>query len=163
MTIAPFNVTIMPHATTSRKKPLTRRHNSEDIEDVRNTQVNGNDDDVSDDDRPRASRKVKKEKKANGKQRAEPEEQDEDAAAGEEYDDDEDDRIDVSNLPDQPLRRSDMHKLNGMAEDWRNMRAQIGQRADIYRDVAAAMAEAGEASIETSEVSILSAFVCLSL
>ncbi|KAF8908919.1 hypothetical protein CPB84DRAFT_1766349 [Gymnopilus junonius] len=143
----------MPHATTSRRKLATRRQNSEDIEDIRNTQLNGKKDDVSDEDRPRAARNAKKEKKANGKQkqRAEPEDQDEDAVAVDDEEDDEDDRIDVSNLPDEPLRRSDMHKLNGMTEDWRNMRAQIGQRGDIYKDVAAAMAEAGEESVETSE------------
>ncbi|KDR82732.1 hypothetical protein GALMADRAFT_88325 [Galerina marginata CBS 339.88] len=138
----------MPVATSSRRKPL-RRQNSEDIEDVRNTQANGNDDEVSDEDRPRVSRKVKKEKK--GKQRPEPEDDDDDVAAAEDEDPDEDDRIDVANFPDQPLQRSDLHKLKGIAEDWRNMQTQIGQRWDIYKDVAGAMAEAGEEDIKTSK------------
>ena len=144
----------MPHATTSRRKATSRRQNSEDIEDVHNSQVNGHVDDVSDEEQTRASRNVKKEKKGNGKQRAAPEEQDEDAAAVDEDEEDEDDLIDVSNLPDQPLRRVDAQKLNGIAEDWRNMRLQIGQRVDIFKEVGVAMADAGEESFETSEVDI---------
>ena len=121
---------------------------------MHNSQVNGHVDDVSDEEQTRASRNVKKEKKGNGKQRAAPEEQDEDAAAVDEDEEDEDDLIDVSNLPDQPLRRVDAQKLNGIAEDWRNMRLQIGQRVDIFKEVGVAMADAGEESFETSEVDI---------
>ena len=143
----------MPVATSSRRKPAARRQNSEDIEDTRSTQVNGHEDDVSDEERPR---KVKSEKKAKGKQRAAPpvdEDDDGDAGAAEDLDDDDDeDRIDVSNFPNQPLRRQDLTKLQGISGDWTDMRTKIEQKSDIYKDVAAALVEAGEDSIASSKV-----------
>ncbi|KAF8964213.1 hypothetical protein BDZ97DRAFT_1904521 [Flammula alnicola] len=131
----------MPVATTSRRRLASRRQNSEDIEDARNTQANGIDDDVSDDDR--AVAKVKKEKK--GKRRADAEDD-----VGED-DDDDDDRIDVANFADQPLRKGDLHKLKGISDDWESMANQIGQQSSIYKDVAAAMAEAGETDTNSSK------------
>jgi len=145
----------MPVATSSRRKHAARRQNSEDIEDTRGTQINGNDDDVSDEDRPR---KVKSEKKAKGKQKAAPppdEDEDGDAGAAEDDDDeDDDDRIDVTNFLNQPLRKQDITKLQGISGDWTDMCTKIGQKSDIYKDVAAALVEAGEDSIASSKVFI---------
>jgi len=142
----------MPVATSSRRKPYAHRQNSEDIEDVRNTQANG--DAVSDEERPRAAKtRVKTEKKEKGKQKANADEdEDEDPGSEEDEDEDEDDRIDVSNFPDRPLRRNDLTKLKGISDDWKSMRTQIAKRWDIYRDVATAMAEDGEKDIKSSKV-----------
>jgi len=149
----------MPVATSSRRKHAARRQNSEDIEETRSTQINGNDDDVSDEDRPR---KVKSEKKAKGKQRAAPpaeEDEDGDAGAADDMDDEDDeDRIDVTNFANQPLRKQDITKLQGISGDWTDMRTKIGQKADIYKDVAAALVEAGEESIASSKVFNRSSF-----
>lgn len=149
----------MPVATSSRRKHAARRQNSEDIEDTRSTQINGHDDDVSDEDRPR---KVKSEKKAKGKQRAVApvhEDEDGDAGAAEDIDDEDDeDRIDVTNFPNQPLRKQDITKLQGISGDWTDMRTKIGQKSDIYKDVAAALVEAGEDSIASSKVFSRSSF-----
>ena len=142
-----FILQLMPAPTYSRRKGA-RRENSEEIEEARPTQTNGHNDDVSDEDQPRRSR-VKKEKK--GKQRAVELEQDE--GEGDEEEEDEEDRIDVANFPDQPLRNVDAAKLKGIADDWDNMRRQINQRCDIYKDVAAAMAEAEEKDVKDSKVS----------
>jgi hypothetical protein len=156
----PFQTFTMPVATSSRRKHAARRQNSEDIEETRSTQINGNDDDVSDEDRPR--RKVKSEKKAKGKQRAAPpaeEDEDGDAGAANDMDDEDDeDRIDVTNFPNQPLRKQDITKLQGISGDWTDMRTKIGQKADIYKDVAAALVEAGEDSIASSKVFHRSSF-----
>jgi len=143
----------MPVASSSRRKPAARRQNSEDIEDTRSTQINGYDDDVSDEERPR---KVKTEKKAKGKQRAAPPVDEDDegdaGAAADDDDDDDEDRIDVTNFPNQPLRRQDLTKLQGISGDWTDMRTKIEQKSDIYKDVAAALVEAGEESITSSKV-----------
>lgn len=142
----------MPVPTTSRHR-LARRQNSEEIEDARRTQAKRPADDVSDDGEPAA--RVKKEKK--GKKKAAANDDDEDVQDGavpvEDEDEDEDDRIDVDNFPDQPLNRADLHKLKGIAQDWESMANQIGQQHSIYRDVAIAMAEAGEPDITSSAVS----------
>lgn len=154
--LSPSNKTYsMPVAYNSRRKHSSRRQNSEDIEDVRNTQENGDiDDDVSDEDRPRTTKTVvkKEPRQTNGKQRADPEDDDDDGGHAEDEDEDDDDQIDVHNLPDQPLRKIDMHKLQGMSEDWVNMKRQINQNAGMYIEVAAAMAEAGEQDLKSSRV-----------
>ncbi|KAF9565685.1 hypothetical protein CPC08DRAFT_782326 [Agrocybe pediades] len=138
----------MPVATSSRRKPLARRQNSEDIEDV-HTQPK-NEDGVSDEEQPRAEKRVKKEKK--GKQRAPANEDDEDNADSDEDEDDEDeDPIDVDNFPDQPLRKEDANKLKGIAEDWKSMSVLVAGKWELFRDVAASMAESGEKDIESSK------------
>ena len=141
----------MPVPTASRHR-LARRQNSEEIEDARRTQARRPADDVSDDDQPAV--RVKKEKK--GKKRAVANDEDDDAPDGaapaDDDDEDEDDRIDVDNFPDQPLSRADLHKLKGISQDWESMANQIGQQHGIYRDVATAMAEAGEPDITSSAV-----------
>ncbi|KAH9480472.1 E3 SUMO-protein ligase NSE2 [Psilocybe cubensis] len=141
----------MPVATSSRRKPTSRRLNSEDIEDVRNTQASRKTDDVSDaEDRPRTGKKVsvKREKdlrrRSNGKQRADPEAEDEN-------DEDEDDRIDVENFPDQPLRRDDLQKLQGLSKEWITMRDRVSKRSELYEEVAAAMVGAGEKDVASSK------------
>jgi len=133
---------------------ISRRQNSEEIEDARATQANGRLDDVSEDEKPRQVR-VKHEKKGKGKQRAvEAEEEDAERDGDVDVDDesDEDDTIDVADFVDQPLRRDHLTRLKGIAQDWDSMRKQINQRCDIYKDVAIAMAEAGEVDIQTSKV-----------
>lgn len=142
----------MPGKTSTRRKP---KQNSEEIEDARLTQANGHQDDVSDDDQPR----VKREKRNKGKQRAvEPEMDDAegDGGAGSDDDSDEDDRIDVANFADRPLRREHLARLKGISQDWESMRKQISQRCEIYKDVATAMAEGGEADIQSSKVCVKS-------
>lgn len=146
---------IMPVATSSRRKQNSRRQNSEDIEDVRNTQTDGNIDEVSEEDRPRITNKVivKKEhrRRSNGKQRADPEDDDGDDEDNDE-DENDDDRINVQDFPDQPLRKDDMNKLKGFATDWISMRDRISKKWEIYRDVGVAMAEAGEKDMYSSKV-----------
>lgn len=142
----------MPVLKSARGK-LSRRQNSEAIEDARATQ-NSNLDDVSDIDKPRPVR-VKQEKKGKGKQRVV--EAEEDDAEGDvdvnlDDDSDEDDRIDVVDFVDQPLRKDHLTRLKGISQDWDSMRKQINQRCDIYKEVATAMAEAGEVDIPTSKV-----------
>ncbi|KAF8158331.1 hypothetical protein B0H34DRAFT_450510 [Crassisporium funariophilum] len=135
----------MPVATSSRRKPNVRRQNSSDIEDSRPTQADGAEDDAIDETRPQGSRaRVKMEKKANGKQRAEPERDDEAAAEDDAEEDDDEDRIDVDNFPDHPLSRVDLVKINGISKDWESMQRQTWDKWDSIKDVAAAMAEAGE-------------------
>ncbi|PPQ89638.1 hypothetical protein CVT25_013825 [Psilocybe cyanescens] len=144
----------MPVATSSRRKQNSRRQNSEDIEDVRNTQTDGNIDEVSEEDRPRITNKVivKKEhrRRSNGKQRADPEDDDGDDEDNDE-DENDDDRINVQDFPDQPLRKDDMNKLKGFATDWISMRDRISKKWEIYRDVGVAMAEAGEKDMYSSK------------
>jgi hypothetical protein len=144
----------MPGLKSVRGK-TSRRQNSEEIEDARATQADGRLDDVSEDEKPRQTR-VKKEKKGKGKQRAvEAEEEDADGDGDGDVDDDSDgdDRIDVDDFVDQPLRRDHLTRLKGIAQDWDSMRKQINQRCDIYKDVASAMAEAGEVDIQSSKAS----------
>ena len=138
----------MPVATSSRRKPTARRHDSSDIEDTRHSQANGNEDDVSEDDRPRRQNPVKLEKKPNGKpngkQRAVPDDEED---AGSDFgpdDDDDEDRIDVDNFPDHPLQHSDLLKLKGISKDWESMQRQTWDKWDSIKDVAATMAEAGD-------------------
>jgi len=139
----------MPVVASTRRR---RKQNSEEIEDARLTQANGHHSDVSDEDNPRPVR-VKQEKKNKGKQRAaEPEDGvangdvDMDDDSGEEH------TVDVANFTDQPLRKDHLVRLRGISQDWDSMRRQINQRCDIYKDVAGAMAEAGETDIHTSKV-----------
>jgi hypothetical protein len=140
----------MPVVASTRRR---RKQNSEEIEDARLTQANGHHSDVSDEDNPRPTVRVKQEKKNKGKQRAaEPED---DVANGDvDMDDDSGDehRVDVANFTDQPLRKDHLTRLRGISQDWDSMRQQINQRCDIYKDVAGAMAEAGEIDIHTSKV-----------
>ncbi len=141
----------MPGRTSTRRNP---KQNSEEIEDARLTQANSHQDDVSDDDQPRPVR-VKQGKRNKGKQRAtEPEIDDAEGDGGADTDDDSDegDCIDVENFVDQPLRREHLSRLKGISQDWESMRKQISQRCDIYKEVAAAMAEGGEADIQSSQV-----------
>jgi len=143
----------MPVLKSVRGK-TSRRQNSEEIEDARATQADGRIDEVSEDEKPRQVR-VKQEKKGKGKQRAvEAEEEDAEGDGDVDIDDesDEDDRIDVADFVDQPLQREHLTRLKGIAQDWDSMRKQINQRCDIYKDVAIAMAEAGEVDIQTSKV-----------
>ncbi|KAF9527555.1 zinc-finger of the MIZ type in Nse subunit-domain-containing protein [Crepidotus variabilis] len=136
-----------PRTLTRRKG----RQNSDEIEDARPTQ-DGNMEEVSDDDHQ--PRRAKIEKKGKGKQRAvEPEEDDGDGDGEIDMEDsDDEDRIDVANFPDQPLLKdSQLSKLKGISDDWDSMRKMIGQRSDIYKDVAAAMAEAGETDMQNSK------------
>jgi hypothetical protein len=142
----------MPVPKSSRRKS-TRRQNSDEIEDARATQANGRPDDVSDEETPRQVR-VKKEKKGKGKQRAvDAEEEDAEGDVDVDNDDsDDEDRIDVADFVDQPLRRDHLARLKGIAQDWDSMRKQINQRCDIYKEVAGAMAEAGEVDIQSSKV-----------
>lgn len=136
----------MPVGSTSRRR-ASRRQNSEEIEDARNTQASRTED-VSDEDQPVA--KVKKEKK--GKKKAVVEEDDDDVVAPDLDDEDDEDRIDVANFPNQPLAKADLHKLKGIAQDWEAMASQIGQQSSIYKDVAIAMAESGETDTNSSKV-----------
>lgn len=153
----------MPIQKSARKR--TRRQNSEEIEDARATQeVKGQFDDVSDDEKPRpASVRVKNEKKDKGKGKQRAVEAEEEDAKGDGDDDvdndsDSDVRIDVDDFVDQPLRKDHLTRLKGIAQDWESMRKQISQRCDIYKDVATAMAEAGESDIQNSKVCFRSVF-----
>ena len=143
----------MPGIKSARAK-ISRRQNSEEIEDARATQANGHLDDVSEDEKPRQVR-VKQDKKGKGKQRAvvaAEEDAEGDGDVDIDDDSDDDDRIDVADFVDQPLRKDHLTRLKGIAQDWDSMRKQINQRCDIYKDVAIAMAEAGEVDIQTSKV-----------
>lgn len=130
---------------SSSRKRLTRRQNSDEIEDSRPSQSNGHArEDVSDDDsRPprRATNGVKKEKLESLKKEKRPVEQSDEENAHESGDDDEDDRIDVDNFPDQPIRKEDLRKMEGFVSDWENMRRKLDENNTIYSSVAVALAE----------------------
>lgn len=102
----------MPVKASRRR--ATRRNDMSDIEDDATSRQPQ--DDVEESDEDPASRRVKREK---GKRRAQQE-------VEEEPDADSDEAIDVENFPDQPLKREQMSKLLGLADDW-------GKLADIIK------------------------------
>ncbi|KAF5315078.1 hypothetical protein D9619_007295 [Psilocybe cf. subviscida] len=134
---------------SSSRKRLTRRQNSDEIEDSRPSQSNGHTrEDVSDDDSHparRATNGVKKEKLEKLKKEKRPvelpEEEEALASDGDDDDDDDDDRIDVDNFPDQPIRKDDLRKLEGFVSDWQLMKANVDKNDTIYSSVAVALAE----------------------
>lgn len=137
---------------STRRRLAGRRQNFEEIEDARLTQANGHHDDVSDEDNVRPVR-VKQEKQRKGKQRAAEAEDDiENGDVDMDDDSDEGHLVDIANFTDQPLRKEHLTRLRGISQDWDSMRQQINQRCDIYKDVASAMAEAGETDVRTSKV-----------
>ncbi|KAF9454742.1 hypothetical protein P691DRAFT_194209 [Macrolepiota fuliginosa MF-IS2] len=122
----------MAPATSSRRK-TTRRNDMSDIEDD-STTVHATRDDVEESDEEPTTRRVKKEK---GKRRA----QQEPAAVDNDPDSDSDEAIDVENFPDQPLKRDQMSKLLGMADDWEKLASVIKRPFDSFATSAGALAD----------------------
>ncbi|RDB17908.1 E3 SUMO-protein ligase nse2 [Hypsizygus marmoreus] len=138
----------MPVSTFSRRKS-SRRQMSSDIEEDRPSQSRADEQVEEADEGPsrRRTNGVKKEKKPNISRRQEraPEvngnrdEDDED-----DDDDDEDGRIDIANFRDQPLAKTDVVKLQGIARDWNQMEITTRQNWRVVGDVAVAIADAAE-------------------
>ncbi|KAF5382432.1 hypothetical protein D9615_002959 [Tricholomella constricta] len=135
----------MPVAKFSRRKS-SKRQASSDIEDDRPSQSRAADQVEDDEDDSRSRRRtngIKSEKKPDFSRKKEPkrvEADDEDA----DDDDDDDGRIDVENFHDQPLRRAEMTKLQGISRDWNMMEKQVRPNWNVVGDVAVALAEVGE-------------------
>ncbi|KAG5648282.1 hypothetical protein DXG03_004852 [Asterophora parasitica] len=140
----------MPTATFSRRK--SKRQASSDIEDDRPSQSRHVDQVEGDQDdsrlRQRGANGVKKEKKPaiTKKRGSGRDEGNKDAVDGDGDDDDDDDdgTIDVDNFHDQPLRRADVAKLQGISRDWNMMDKEVRPNWRVVGDVAVALAETGE-------------------
>ncbi|GLB38458.1 putative zinc-finger of the MIZ type in Nse subunit [Lyophyllum shimeji] len=134
----------MPVTTFSHRKS-NKRQASSDIEEDGPSYSRAAaqaDDDEHEPQPRRQTNGVKKEKKLARKQEPTRDEDDD----GAEDDDDDDERIDVDNFRDQPLRRADVNKLQGVSRDWNNFDLQVRPNWNVVGDVAVALAEAGEGS-----------------
>lgn len=120
----------MAPATSSRRR-VTRRNDMSDIEED-HTPLNTTKDDVEESDGEPASRRVKKEK---GKGRAQQDRGDNGP------DSDLDEAIDVEDFPDQPLKREQMSKLLGMADDWEKLAEVVGRPFGTFGMSAGALAD----------------------
>ncbi|KAF8895410.1 hypothetical protein BD779DRAFT_1499346 [Infundibulicybe gibba] len=130
--------------SSSRRKP--RRQVSSDIEDEKTPihtqeQVDNEDETIEQPRSRSAAARVKREKKPM-KNTEQDSESDEAPAA--EMDADDDERIDVENFRNQPLRRADLSKLQGLSSDWLHMKKKIRQNWGVIGDVAVSMAETAE-------------------
>jgi hypothetical protein len=139
-------ITNMPVARSTRRT-RARELSSDHIEEEEHSQHHRRDS-VQDDEEEqprRKSRQVKKEKptltKGKGKGKVQNVPEDDDGGEG----DNAASRIDVDNFHDQPLNRSDVNRLAGLAKDWETTRK--GFHASSFRmmnDIGAALAEVDE-------------------
>lgn len=131
----------MASTTRIRRGRANRELSNDAIEDSRSSQRSARDDVTEVDENPRRSKL-----KGKGKAKAEPgvpavieenEEGDEEQAAEEEEE--------PLEIPDQPLDKGRLSKLNGLASDWANIRENTHQSSfNVARDIAATIAEFGE-------------------
>ena len=114
------------------RRKSTRRNDMSDIEDDAGTsrQIK---DDVEDSDGEPVSRKRAK-KGGKGKRSARKEAEDNDS----------DEAIEVTNFPDQPLKRDQIGKLLGLAEDWENVADIIKRPFPKYGMAAGGLADLGD-------------------
>ncbi|KAF5369473.1 hypothetical protein D9758_002536 [Tetrapyrgos nigripes] len=138
----------MPTATSRRKS--RRRQASSDVEDGQSTQRSLRDDvdeEEDEDEQPRPTKRTASSKKGKGRAIA---------VANAPADGDQDydgDRIDVSNFVDQPLRKEDIHKINGLGRDWASVADKIAPFGKVFGSVGAALADT--TNDETAQKSLL--------
>ncbi|KIK69615.1 hypothetical protein GYMLUDRAFT_254920 [Collybiopsis luxurians FD-317 M1] len=135
----------MPVASSSRRRTKSRVQADSDIEDGPTQRIAQEDVDEDVDQEPR--RVVKKEKRAansKGKSRASEAQaqQHKEADDDDDDEDDEDDRIDVANFADQPLDKSNLVSMRGLAKDWDAMKQAVHRSNAMVADVAVALADA---------------------
>ncbi|KAG6830696.1 hypothetical protein H0H92_015172 [Tricholoma furcatifolium] len=127
----------MPIATSSRRGSNKRRASS-DIEDADTSQSRG--DRVTNEEHSRRhANGVKKERKAVKQEPSHAGENDDDND-----NDDEDERIDVENFTDQPLGRTDVSKLQGLARDWSGITDKVRPNWQVVGEAAVALVDTGE-------------------
>lgn len=130
----------MPVASSSRRRNV-RRQASSDIEEDHPTQ-RGAQEEVDEDEEEQPRRKnVKKERTSAKKAKVE---KGTVKANNSDDDDDDDDRIDIANFRNQPLRKADATKLQGLTKDWESLRQNIAQNFKHVRSVAISVADATE-------------------
>jgi E3 SUMO-protein ligase NSE2 len=118
----------------SRRKSH-RRQASSDIEDGQSTQRSARDEvDEEEEEQPRPTKRIASSKKGKGRATAI------EKAPAEDSDNDTE-RIDVSNFSDQPLRREDMVKINGLGRDWQAVADQISNFGPVFGSVGASIAD----------------------
>lgn len=114
------------------RRKSTRRNDMSDIEDDATTSRQQKDD-VEDSDGEPVNRK-RIQKRGKGKRRARKEAEDSDS----------DEAIEVASIPDQPLKRDQLGKLLGLAEDWDKVAERIKRPFPMFGMAAGGLADLGD-------------------
>ncbi|KAF5389208.1 hypothetical protein D9757_003477 [Collybiopsis confluens] len=141
-------VPVMPVASSSaRRKPNTRTRvqPDSDIEDGPSQRSAREEVDDDEDDEPRRVVAVAKEAtKGKGRTSVVQKNQANDDNGDALDDDDDNDKIDIANFADQPLDRTNLLSMRGLAKDWETIKQVVGRGNSMVGDVAVALADAAE-------------------